>query len=125
MEDNTSTIMIVSNMKNKQTRTRHLQARRATIHEAWKERKSVEIAHMSTKNMVTDVLTKPLGGEAFYRFANIQLGWLYPNKERMLDDKHNDKEDHAAMAGVHWNMCTTTAMWNNSITATLPSMPYT
>jgi hypothetical protein len=104
LQDNKSTIAIVSEMGRKQARTRHLQARRGVVYEAWKQRKAVDIAYISTKDMVADVFTKPLGGEGFYRFANILLGWIHPIEERLIQQNNG-----AETAGVRWNMYTVTA----------------
>jgi hypothetical protein len=54
--------------------------------------------------MVADVLTKPLGGESFYKFANILMGYLKSTEERLIQ-----QNDGAETAGVRWNMYTVTA----------------
>jgi Reverse transcriptase (RNA-dependent DNA polymerase). len=75
LQDNTSTITLVTEKESGKARTKHLEARRAVVYENVQERKLSEIKHVSTKHMVADVLTKPLGGELFYRFANVLMGW--------------------------------------------------
>lgn len=54
-------------------RTKHLEARRAIVNEQINEG-SVIVEYMNTKDMIADVLTKPLGGLLYYKFANILMG---------------------------------------------------
>jgi hypothetical protein len=74
--------------------------------QAWKERKSVEIAYMSTIDMVADVL----GGELFYRFANVLFGWLYLNERQVMSVNETDEVSAGIVGGiVRWKICSTTA----------------
>ena len=73
-QDNMSTITLVTNENSGNVRTRHLNARRAIVYEAAKVRMSVHIKYLKTKDMIADVLTKPLGGGMFYKFANSLMG---------------------------------------------------
>jgi hypothetical protein len=75
LQDNKSTITLVTQEESGRARTRHLEARRAVAYENVQVRKMSEVQHVGTKYMVADVLTKPLGGESFYGFANILMGW--------------------------------------------------
>jgi hypothetical protein len=71
LQDNTSTITLVTERESGKARTKHLEARHAVVYENAQERKMSEIRYVGTKNMVADVLTKPLGGESFYGFAKL------------------------------------------------------
>jgi hypothetical protein len=73
-QDNMSTIALVGSETSGNVRTRHLCARRAIVYEAAQVRKSVRIMFLRTVKMVADVLTKPLGGRLFYKFADALLG---------------------------------------------------
>jgi hypothetical protein len=73
-QDNMSTIALVESETSGNVRTRHLSARRAIVYEAARVRKSVRIMFLRTIHMVADVLTKPLGGHLFYKFAEALLG---------------------------------------------------
>jgi hypothetical protein len=73
-QDNMSTIALVESETSGNVRTRHLSARRAIVYEAARVRKSVRIMFLRTIHMVADVLTKPLGGRLFYKFAEALLG---------------------------------------------------
>jgi len=66
MQDNMSTITLVTEKDSGVVRMKHLQARKAVIYEQVKQRRMFDVKHVSTKHMIADVLTKPLGGEAFY-----------------------------------------------------------
>ena len=84
-------------------RTKHLEARRAIIHEQVVMEKCKRMMYMNTKDMVADILTKPLGGETFYKFADILMGWKIPSlKEHLKHSKKNknDANDQVKTAGV-------------------------
>ena len=93
-QDNMSTITLVTNENSENVRTQHLSARRAIAYESSSVFKTVCIRYIRTVNMLADVLTKPLGGHLFYRFADDLLGRLR-NKT-----KRNDDADHAGATGV-------------------------
>jgi hypothetical protein len=73
-QDNMSTIALVSSVDSGNVRSRHLNARRSIVHEAWNVLRSIEIKYLPTKKMIADVLMKPLGGNLFYRFADALMG---------------------------------------------------
>ena len=72
-QDNTSTMTLVKEGGGK-LRTKHMRAKQAVIKEAI-DYEYYQIKHVTTDKMVADVLTKPLGGEAFHKFAKIMLGY--------------------------------------------------
>jgi histone deacetylase 1/2 len=100
LQDNTSTITLVTEKESGKARTKHLEARRAVVYENVQERKLSEIKHVSTKHMVADVLTKPLGGELFYRFANVLMGWTVLPILAWMKLLPGTKEESAETAGV-------------------------
>jgi hypothetical protein len=52
--------------------------------------------------MVADVLTKPLGGESFYGFANILMGWIVRSLEltKLFLSGTPERDESAETAGV-------------------------
>ena len=78
-------------------RNKHMRAKQAVIKEAI-DYEYYHIEHISTVKMIADVLTKPLGGEAFHGFAKIMLG--YCNRIRRLKTEgvrcDNDSSDGRA-----------------------------
>jgi hypothetical protein len=66
---------LVTKRENGTARTRHLQAKQAILYEEIVEKESVMIMYTRTTQMIADVLTKPLGGELFYKLANVLMGW--------------------------------------------------
>ena len=64
--------------------------------------KSMRLMYMNTLDMVADVLTKPLGGAIFYKFADILMGWKIPDlRQHLAQSKGNRKSnDQAKTAGV-------------------------
>ena len=60
---------------NKKPRSRHLNARRRVMYDEIMVKKDVDIAYLPTNEMTADVLSKPVCGEKFFRFAaSIQGG---------------------------------------------------
>jgi hypothetical protein len=41
------------------------------------EAKEIEVVYMPTEDMIADVMTKPLQGEAFKRLRDMLLNWTY------------------------------------------------
>jgi hypothetical protein len=80
-QDNMSTITLVTSENSGNVRTRHLSARRAIAYESSSILKTVRIMFTRTANMLADVLTKPLGGSVFHRFADDLLGRSRNNAE--------------------------------------------
>jgi histone deacetylase 1/2 len=100
LQDNTSTITLITDRESGKARTKHLEARRAVVYENVQERRMSEIRHVGTKHMVADVLTKPLGGELFYGFANILMGWTVPKLSLMKQLPMEQTNESAETAGV-------------------------
>jgi hypothetical protein len=105
-QDNSSVMTLVRKDGGNHMRTKHLEARRAIVYEQVVVEKSKKLMYMNTKDMLADILTKPLSGEAFYRFADILMGWKIPNlKEHLKHSKKNknDANDQVKTAGVRRN----------------------
>ena len=68
-QDNRSTVALVQSLLNKRLRSRHLNARRRVMYDEIMINKSVDLAYLQTNEMVADVLSKPLRGEKFFKFA--------------------------------------------------------
>jgi hypothetical protein len=98
-QDNMSTIALVSSENSGNVRTRHLNARRSIVHEAWNIIRSIEVQFLPTKQMIADVLTKPLGGNLFYRFADALMGRRRNQNERTAE---STVDDSAGATGVRW-----------------------
>jgi hypothetical protein len=79
-QDNKSTIELVEKGGGK-PRTKYMKVRSAYMTERLST-VEVSIRYTHTSRMVADVLTKPLQGEAFHRFAQIVLGRLYAERNR-------------------------------------------
>ena len=94
-QDNMSTITLVTNQNSGNIRTRHLSARRAIAYKSSRVLKTVSIKYIRMAEMLADVLTKPLGGRLFYRFADDLLG----HARNRRDD---DDSIHAGATGVRW-----------------------
>ena len=71
-QDNTSTISLVVEGGGK-PRTKHMRVRQHLVKEKV-DKKEVKIAYVPTKDMIADVLTKPLQGEAFGRLTEAIMG---------------------------------------------------
>ena len=80
-QDNMSTITLVTNERSGNIRTRHLSARRAIAYESCSVLRTVSIRYIRTAEMLADVLTKPLGGRLFHKFADDLLGRLQNKKD--------------------------------------------
>jgi Reverse transcriptase (RNA-dependent DNA polymerase). len=96
-QDNKSAITLVTKKESGIARTRHLQARRAVLHEGIMERNLFMVMFLRTAQMIADVLTKPLGGQLFYTFANVLMGWTQVST------------DFAETTRVRWNNSIVTA----------------
>jgi len=68
-QDNKSTMALVQSLLNSKPRSRHLNARRRVMYDEIMINKSVDLAYLQTNEMVADVLSKPLCGEKFFKFA--------------------------------------------------------
>ena len=68
-QDNTSTIALVKDLSVGKMRSKHFRARRAVVHQELVIFKTMEIQYISTKEMIADLLTKPLTGDIFHQLA--------------------------------------------------------
>ena len=63
-QDNQSTITMITERKKESMRTRHINVRYFWLRERIKE-KELTIVYVPTKNMLADILTKPMQGNLF------------------------------------------------------------
>ena len=68
-QDNKSTMALVRSLLNNKQRSRHLNARRRVMYDEIMIKKSVDLAYLQTSEMTADVLSKPVCGENFFKFA--------------------------------------------------------
>jgi len=88
-QDNTSTMTLVLQGGGKM-RTSHMRAKQACVKERV-EMKDFEIKYISTKEMVADVMTKPLDGTDFHKFAIVIMG-----------SRISDRDSWLKKEGVRW-----------------------
>jgi len=79
-QDNKPTITLVETGSGKH-RTKYMKVRQAYVTEILGT-KELEIKYIHTAKMLADLLTKPLQGEKFHRFAQAALGRLYASSNR-------------------------------------------
>ena len=79
-QDNKSTITLVETNGGK-PRNKYMRVRIAYVAERLGTGE-VYVKYVHTSKMIADLLTKPLQGEAFYRFAQAALGRLYAESNR-------------------------------------------
>jgi len=79
-QDNKSTITLVESGGGKH-RTKYMRVRQAYVMERLGTHE-LSIAYAHTSKMIADILTKPLQGEQFHRFAQAALGKLYAVSNR-------------------------------------------
>jgi len=73
LQDNRSTIDLVTRPDNGVLRTKNLRARRAVMYEELKKNFNFLIEHVFTDEMIADILTKPLSGSNFHNLAYLIL----------------------------------------------------
>jgi hypothetical protein len=73
-QDNLSTIALTAKGKSTSDRTRHIGIRFFWIKDLI-DRKEVSLQHISTHDMMADILTKPLQGIQFVRLRDLILGY--------------------------------------------------
>ena len=56
-------------------RNRHLTARRGILHEQVIEDDYVDLKYIGTREMIADVLTKPVQGNLFTKLTRAVMGW--------------------------------------------------
>jgi hypothetical protein len=71
-QDNQSTMAMINNGASTSDRTRHVAIRYYWVKDRI-DKKEVEVVYCPTHEMVADLLTKPLVGEAFIRLRNAML----------------------------------------------------
>ena len=74
MQDNTSTIRLAENGRSNSDRTRHIGVRRFFVKQ-YLEDGSMKMEHCPAKEMVADLLTKPLQGDLFRTLRDMSLGY--------------------------------------------------
>ena len=74
MQDNTSTIRLAENGRSNSDRTRHIGVRYFFVKQ-YLEDGSMKMEHCPTKEMVADLLTKPLQGDLFRTLRDMLLGY--------------------------------------------------
>ena len=74
-QDNLSTIFLASKGRSTSERTRHVKIRYFFIHH-FIETGEVQLSHLTTTQMIADLLTKPLHGTLFLKFRSELLGHL-------------------------------------------------
>jgi hypothetical protein len=92
-QDNTSTITLVTTGGGKM-RTKHMRALKASVLEGY-EKGDYEFEHISTDDMVADLLTKPQNGTKHHKFSNALLGIANTRTANMIT--------RMKTAGVRWN----------------------
>jgi len=73
-QDNKSTINLAEKGRSTSERTRHVNIRYFFIHDRIKSGE-VKVMHMPTKDMLSDILTKPLQGSLFLKLRAELLNW--------------------------------------------------
>ena len=96
-QDNTSTIVIVTTGGSK-PRSKYMKVREEYIKERVRTGE-LDISHVKTKDMLADVLTKPLGGELFHNIVKRILGMHLNNR--------GAKENASATRGQNTSMAPT------------------
>ena len=62
LSDNEPAIKLITNEKSQHSRTKHIDLRVQTIKEAYQNDPNLHISHVSTRDNIADLLTKPLSG---------------------------------------------------------------
>jgi tagatose-1,6-bisphosphate aldolase non-catalytic subunit AgaZ/GatZ len=75
-QDNQSTMALIKRGSSASDRTRHVAIRYYWVKDRV-EAKEIEVVYMPTEDMIADVMTKPLQGEAFKRLRDMLLNWTY------------------------------------------------
>ena len=78
-EDNMAAIHLVSNGMSTSDRSRHIHIRNNYVGQ-FVENGQIKVIHCPTKNMIADILTKPLGVSQFLYLRDYLLGYKIPEK---------------------------------------------
>ena len=73
-QDNASTIKLAENGKSDSDRTKHIQVRFFFVKQRL-DNKVMKTSHCPTKEMIADILTKPIQGEQFKALRDMLLGY--------------------------------------------------
>jgi len=95
-EDNRSCIEIATNHKTR-PRTKHLSVR---LHHFRSHvvNKTITIEHVSRKQQMADIFTKPLPRQQFIYLRDRLMNWSSP---RMINDASNSRNGHGLTIGTH------------------------
>ncbi len=92
-QDNKSTELLMMNRRfSSGNRTKHIKAKFFLHKDRIKNKKEMRVVHQPTKEMWTDVLTKPLQGRAFKEM-----------RAKLMNCKENYKEEHAGIGHKQTN----------------------
>ena len=73
-QDNTSTVFMAEKGRSTSDRTRHINVRYFWIKDRI-DTGELELKYLATKDMIADILTKPLQGELFRKLRALLLNW--------------------------------------------------
>ena len=73
-QDNTSTMSLVKNGKSNSERTKHISTRFYFIKDRV-DNHEIKIEHLSTSEMIADILTKPITGALFIKLRALLMNW--------------------------------------------------
>lgn len=79
-QDNMSCIKLTENGRSNSDRTRHIKLHHFFMKEQI-DRGEVKLVYLPTKDMIADILTKPLNGELFRKLRAKLCNWSEPNSE--------------------------------------------
>ena len=74
-QDNTSTIKLAENGRSNSDRAKRIQVRHFFV-KHYLDQKTMKTSHCPTKEMIADVLAKPIQGEQFKALRNMLLGYV-------------------------------------------------
>ena len=74
-QDSTSTIKLAENGRSNSDRTKHIQVRFFFVKQ-YLDQKVMKTSHCPTKEMIADILTKPIQGEQFRVLRDMLLGYV-------------------------------------------------
>ena len=74
MQDNKSTIQLARNGQPNSDATRHISIRYFFVHDRMKNNE-IKLEWISTDDMISDILTKPIQGKKFKELRSLLLNW--------------------------------------------------
>ena len=75
-QDNTSTITMAEKGRSTSDRTRHIHVRYFFIKDRI-DSNELQLVYVPTKDMIADILTKPLQGDLFRKLRALLLNWYW------------------------------------------------